>query len=194
LLDGYNRWDVFEMVGPQPAEPEAPHLEDLWVRELRPRHSSAPPDQRREILAATLLPAGEPLFGAPAVPTRSTAYLVPGTGRRSLVTLVVPSRRITFDGCWREGNAEPDLRVKLPLPDLGERLLPVKDHHLLARVSTVTNLTGQFAALEAAVRQMGEYVAVRLGLSRAFPDTDARGTLACWLMADGFFSLTDPQA
>ena len=42
-----------------------------------------------------------------------------------------------------------------------------------------------------AVQQMGDPVAVRLGLSRAFQG--GAGNAACWLMADGFFSLKDPQ-
>ena len=33
----------------------------------------------------------------------------------------------------------------------------------------------------------------RLGLSRPFQATPGRGEGVCWLMADGFFSLTDPQ-
>ena len=50
----------------------------------------------------------------------------------------------------------------------------------------------QIATLNTAVMQMGERVAVRLGLSRPF-QSDARQPAMCWLMADGFFSLHDPQ-
>jgi hypothetical protein len=41
------------------------------------------------------------------------------------------------------------------------------------------------------VQQMGETVAVRLGLSRPFA-SQGQPPL-CWLMANGFFSLDDPQ-
>jgi hypothetical protein len=195
LLDGHARWELFELVGAEPAEPEPPHLEDVWVRSLHPRRLTAAPELRRAILAATATPKGHDPFGAPLVTTRSAAYLQPGTGDRSLATVLVPSSRITFGGSWRDGVAEPDVRVKLPLPDLQERLLPVKDHHLLARVQQVTaDLQGQFELLDAAVRQMGETVAVRLGLSRPFQAEDGRGGSFCWLMADGFFSLADPQS
>jgi hypothetical protein len=34
---------------------------------------------------------------------------------------------------------------------------------------------------------------VRLGVSRAYSGTPGRAPNVCWLMADGFFSLTDPQ-
>jgi hypothetical protein len=39
---------------------------------------------------------------------------------------------------------------------------------------------------------MGDQVAVRLGLSRAFNSRSGEPGV-CWLMADGFFSLTEPQ-
>src|SRR5262245_1788483 len=128
LLDGHARWEIFELVGPQPAEPEPPHLEDIWVRSLRPLRRSAAPEQRRAILAATAAATGGRLFGEALTATRTGAYLNPGTGRRSLATVLVPSRRVSFGACWREGTAEPDFRVKLPLGDLGERVLAVKDH------------------------------------------------------------------
>ena len=54
-------------------------------------------------------------------------------------------------------------------------------------------LDAQIGTLNAAVRRMGETVAVRLGLSRAFEHQDAPGPALCWLMADGFFSLAAPQ-
>src|SRR5689334_21639566 len=40
LIDGHQRWEVFELVGPEPAEPQPPHVEDVWVRTLRPRRCS----------------------------------------------------------------------------------------------------------------------------------------------------------
>ena len=40
---------------------------------------------------------------------------------------------------------------------------------------------------------MGEEVVVRLGPSRAFPPGVGCGPACCWLLADGFFSLTDPE-
>jgi hypothetical protein len=47
--------------------------------------------------------------------------------------------------------------------------------------------------LTLAVEQMGEQVAVRLGLSRGFRSMPGRAESVCWLMADGFFSSNDPQ-
>jgi hypothetical protein len=84
--------------------------------------------------------------------------------------------------------------VTLPLPGGEERSLPVKDHFLLQRAELAgAELESRVRALAFAVGQMGERVAVRLGLTRPFPGTPHRGEGVCWLMADGFFSLTDPQ-
>jgi hypothetical protein len=194
LLDGHSRWELFELVHPEPASAAAPHLEDVWVRELRPLRRSAPPEQRRAILAATAATNGGPLFGEALTATRTGAYLRPGTGARSLATVLVPSRRIAFDACWREGAAEPDFRVKLPLADLGERVLAVKDHHLLLRAQEAgQDLDRQLDLVHGLIRGMGEQVAVRLGLSRAFQQEQTSAAPACWLMADGFFSLANPQ-
>jgi hypothetical protein len=193
LLDGHRRWELFELIGPQVASPEPPHCEDLWVRSLRPAHRLAPPEERRAILAATVPPPGEPLFGAELTLTQAAAYLPPGSGCRSLVTVVVPARHIQFRVVQREGAQGPDVRVRLPLPGWEGRLLPVKDHHLLGRVEQATGDPHQRGPwLEALVGRMGEQVAVRLGLSRPFAARPG-GPGYCWLMADGFFSLTDPQ-
>jgi hypothetical protein len=194
LLDGHQRWEVFELVRPEPATPEPPHVEDLWVRALRPRRRLASPAQRRAILEATVPPADQPLFGATLAGTRTGAYLPPGTGQRSLATVMVPGDGLVFHACQRLGAAEPDLRVELPLPGLEGKQLVVKDHHLLQRVTSVAaEPEGQARVLTEAARQMGEWVAVRLGLTRSFQATEGRGSGLCWLMADGFFSLADPQ-
>jgi hypothetical protein len=195
LLDGHARWEVFDLIGPQEAKPEPPHLEDLWVRSLRSQRRLASPEQRRAILEATRGSLGETLFGVPLCATRSAAYLNSGTGARSLTTLMVPAGQITFQGNYRAGADEADIRVRLDLPGWEDRLLPVKDHHLLCRAERAgQNLQGRIEVLNQAVRQMGEPVAVRLGLSRAFKPRADCETGFCWLMADGFFSLSDPQA
>jgi hypothetical protein len=194
LLDGHTRWEVFELIGPHAALPEAPHLEDIWVRSLRPRHCLAPPGQRRETLAATVAPEGEAVFGGPLIPTRAAAYLEPGTGRRSLATITVPADSIRFSASRRDGVAEADVRVSVTLPGLGERLLPIKDHHLLCRAEQrAVDLDRQISALNRAVQAMGQRVAVRLGVSRSFQPADQRAPAKCWLMVDGLFSTTDPQ-
>jgi hypothetical protein len=195
LLDGYTRWAIFEIVGPSLAAQEPPHLEDIWVRSLRACNRLAATDRRREILARTVSGASEPIFGVPLATTRSAAYLLPGTGQRSLATVIVPANRIRFEGSRRQGPPEPDMRACIPVPDLGERLLPVKDHHLLLKKTEVagTNPGERAKMLDLLIQQMGEHVAVRLGLSRAFPSRPGGGQNFCWLMADGFFSLSDPQ-
>src|SRR5262245_14432594 len=73
LMDGHSRWEVFERIGPETADTQPPHLEDLWVRSLRPRKSSASPDERRAILGATATKIGDPLFGKPLTLTRFSA-------------------------------------------------------------------------------------------------------------------------
>src|SRR5438132_15862 len=83
LLDGHTRWEIFELIAPEPAAPQVPHVEDLWVRAIRPRGRVAPPEQRHAILAATMAKAGEMIFGGPLSSTRTAAYLQPGTGQRS---------------------------------------------------------------------------------------------------------------
>jgi len=194
LMDGHSRWEIFELIHPEPADPTPPHLEDLWVRGLRPRRGFADAALRRAILQATLVQPGEAWFGAALTTTRSSAYIAPRTGERSLVCLVVPARAIQFSVSWREGALEPDCRVSLDVPDLQGRSMPVKDHFLLWRAEQASStVAGRIKALNLAVAQMGEQVAVRLGLSRSFQATASRAESACWLMADGFFSFNDPQ-
>src|SRR5262249_46975977 len=150
---------------------------------LRSRRSSASPEQRRAILAATTALPDQAIFGVNLASTRTAAYLLPGAGERSLATVVVPSNRLRFDATWREGSFEPDVRVELPVPILGNRWLPVKDHHLLLMAERATsNVEQQIKILEAAVQRMGKEVAVRLGLSRSFQGRADR-TGVCWLMA-----------
>jgi hypothetical protein len=128
------------------------------------------------------------------VTTRSTAYLPPGTGCRSLTSVVVPAGGVTFSALGREGTPEPDYRVTLRLPGLTGRTLPVKDHFLLRRAELAsTNPERRVQELTLAVGQMGEQVLVRLGVSRAFQPAAGRTQGVCYLMADGFFSFTDPQ-
>jgi hypothetical protein len=193
-MDGHARWEIVELITPEPATPEPPHLEDLWVRALKPLGKSVAPEHRRLILEATQARPGEPLFGERLTPSRVAAYLKPRTGVRSLATLVVPGTQIIFRASFRDGAAGPDVRVTLQVPGLENRLLPVKDHHLLCRSEQgARDLPGLVNGLQAAVRDMGEQVAVRLGLSRPYPPQGEDGQSFCWLMADGFFSLTDPQ-
>jgi hypothetical protein len=194
LLDGHERWEVFELVGPELAGPQPPHLEDVWVRALRPRRCSAPPALRRAILEGLAAKPGEVLFGAPLETTRASAFLRPGSGQRSLATLVVPSVQVAFSATQRDGAPEADVRASIGVLPLANRPLPLKDHHLLRRAEqSASDLKGLAAALGRAVRAMGERVAVRLGLSRPFPPAPRSGPGLCWLMVDGFFSLSDPQ-
>src|SRR5262245_17244983 len=82
-LRGHGRWEVFELVGLEQAEPQPPHLEDCWVRSLRPRGRSAGSAERKHILEATAKTASASLFGVPLIATRAAAYLKAGTGERS---------------------------------------------------------------------------------------------------------------
>lgn len=194
LMDGHSRWELFELIDPKPAEPSAPHLEDLWVRGMKSRRILADGVVRRAILQATLVQPGEPWFGTALTSTRSCAYVMPRTGQRSLVSLVVATHAIHFSVSWREGAAEADCRVCLDVPELQGRSLPVKDHFLLHRAESASSaVAGRIQALNLAVSQMSEQVIVRLGLSRSFQATPGRTESVCWLMADGFFSLNDPQ-
>jgi hypothetical protein len=194
LLDGHSRWEIFTLIGAQAADPAPPHLEDLWVRAMKPLHRLASTEQRRAILAATMASPGETLFGVHLKPSRMAAYLTPGTGARSLATMAVPGRQIAFRTAFRAGAPEPDVRMELRLPGMEGRLLSVKDHHLLCRAEQGSpGLEGRADMLTRLVSQMGEQVALRLGLSRAFTGRDGRGPGNCWLMADGLFSLNDPQ-
>jgi len=56
LFDGHARWEVFELVAPQPARHPPPHVEDVWVRGLRSCHRVANARQRQAVLAATKPP------------------------------------------------------------------------------------------------------------------------------------------
>jgi len=194
LLEGHARWDVFELVKPEPANAAPPHAEDVWVRSLRPRRRSASKEQRRMILAATATNSSADLFGAVLAPSRANLFLEAGTGSRSLATLIVPSARIRFAGSWRKGAFEPDVRVTLPIFEFGDRDVPVKDHQLLLKAEQAgSDMVRKLEYLNAGVHAMGDRVAVRLGLSRAFVREDTTEPERCWLMADGFFSLTDPE-
>jgi hypothetical protein len=193
-MDGHSRWEIFELIGAVSAPPEPPHVEDLWVRSLRCLKKMAEPDLRRFILTRTMAPVGEAVFGVPLVTSHIGAYLLPGTGKRSLATVNVPAGRMRFESSWRVGAPEPDVRVWLPVPDLGERLLPVKDHHLLKKVEKAgVGPRERAKMLGSLIESMGEEIMVRLGLSRPFPGKDQHGPGFCWLMADGFFSVSDPQ-
>jgi hypothetical protein len=194
LIDGHQRWEIFEMAGAEEAGPQPPHLEDVWVRTLRPHRVSAPPEQRRAILQSLAARPGEVLFGTPLQTTRASAYLKPGTGQRSLITLIVPSIQVAFSATRREGAPEPDVRATIGVLPLAGRPLPVKDHPLLLRAEqAATDLNGLALSLIHIVRAMGERVAVRLGVSRPFQANPQRGPGLCWLMVDGIFSLSDPQ-
>jgi hypothetical protein len=106
--------------------------------------------------------------------------------------VIVPSAQLRFAGSRRQGAMEPDIRATLEIPGAGERSVPVKDHHLLRRAESTKPIDEQVRIITAAVQDMGPRVAVRLGLSRGFQSADSSNAL-CWLMADGFFSLEDPQ-
>jgi hypothetical protein len=194
LMDGHCRWELFELIQPVPAPPEPPHLEDVYVHTLHPRNTLADPAQRRAILQATLPQPDLPPFGTPLSFTRAAAFLAPGTGLRSLSSLIVPNRSIRFSVSWRERAAEPDHRVSLDVPELAGRMLPVKDHFLLRQAELASSDPDiQVRTLQRTVQQMGDQVIVRLGLSRAHAVSEGTGVGQCWLMADGFFSLLDPQ-
>jgi hypothetical protein len=144
-------------------------------------------------LECTTIKPDESLFDAPLMTTRVGAYLAPGVGLRSLVTVTVSAEDISFSFTRREGAPEPDIRVLFPIPNLGKRTMIVKDHHLLAQAERADrDSPGQISFLNQAIQQMGDQVAVRLGLSRALQG-DSQKLAMCWLMADGFFSLHDPQ-
>jgi hypothetical protein len=193
MLEGHRRWEIFELVRPEPAHSEPPHLEDHWVASLRPRKKLADACQRRAILQATLANPGEPLFGEPLKLTRAGGFLDPGTGRRSLATVILPTREVHCAGSWRSDAMEPDIRVSLTLPEVGQRQLAVKDHFLLQEACKPgTTLQAHLDFLNAALARMGQEVAVRIGLSRAYPARDGEQGV-CWLMADGFFSMSEPQ-
>jgi Transposase DDE domain len=49
VMDGHSRWEIFELVGPEPAVSQPPHSEDVWVRDLKPTRRLATGDQRRAV-------------------------------------------------------------------------------------------------------------------------------------------------
>jgi hypothetical protein len=193
-MDGRQRWQVFELVRPEAAPPLAPHLEDVWVRELRTQGRFADLETRRAILQQTTVEPGEPLFGAPFVLPEGKAFVPPGHGARSLVTVVVPRDCIAFSVYMRPDKSEPLYRVRLDVDGLREYVLPLKDHCLLGRVQQMAvKLDVQRDVLAHLVGEMGQQVAVRVGLSRAYSAIGKEEDAVCWLMADGFFSLANPQ-
>jgi hypothetical protein len=193
LIDGHARWEVFELIRPEPAASQPPHQEDCWVRAMRSRRRSASPEERRAILTASVASTEATIFGVWLTKTHMGAYVQPGTGIRSLATIVVPSNQVIFGASVRQGASEADVRVTLPVPGVGSRSMPVKDHGLLLTAERLSNSPGGRAkALGETLRAMGADVAVRLGLSRPFQAGEQRAPV-CWLMADGFFSIADPQ-
>jgi hypothetical protein len=193
-MDCHSRWEVFELIAAEPATPNPPHVEDVWVRTLRPCRRMADIALRRAILSATMASDGELIFGAPLQATYAAAHLEPGTGTRSLVTIVVSPKQLAFTVSRRQGASDQDVRVNLPVPGVGERYLPVKDHHLLCRATAVASESQALpGALDCLVGEMGDAVAIRLGLSRPFQGGGKTVSHACWLMADGFFSLNNPE-
>lgn len=194
VMDGHARWQVFEMAQPRPAAGLAPHREDVWVNALTARRVTAGREQRRAILQATAVAPGRPLFGEKLLGTATGAYLDPGHGDRSLVSLEVEAGQLRFTALWREGATRADFRVRLALPELGACILPVTDHFLLSQAERhAADTDGRIGHLAGAVRGMGPRVVVRLGLSRAFAAAEGQPG-RCWVMANGFFAADDPQA
>ena len=188
-----HRWDIVELMYPHSAEIEPPHTEDLWVCGLRPTGRSATLEERAAILRATSVRDTQLHFGVPLLTTRTSAYLRPGMGERSLVTVMVPSKDVCFVTSEREGAGGAEVRVNLRVPQVGTKLLPVKDHPLLCHAEQAApgDLGEQAKVLRQAILQMGPTVAVRLGLSRGYDS--GRGEPRCWLMADGFFPTEVPS-
>src|SRR5262245_18607411 len=83
LFDGHARWEVFELFGLTSPPRQPPHVEDVWVREMRSLKRMATLTHRREILEAGIRPTGVPLFGQPFHTGRETAWIDAGTGDRS---------------------------------------------------------------------------------------------------------------
>ncbi len=191
-LDTLRRWDIVELVEPKPADVERPHTEDVWVRSMRPTGRTVASEDRPAILRQTCAEETTPYFGVPLLTTRSSAFLRPGTGERSLVTVIVPSHEIWFDASQREGAAEPDVRARLRVPGVGTKLLPVKDHHLLCHAErSAADALGRARVMRETILKMAPTIAVRVGLSRGYDS--GRGERRCWLMADGFFPAEEVQ-
>jgi hypothetical protein len=189
-LELFARWDILELLDPQPAEVERPHTEDMWVRLLRPTGRSIATERRAALLREMCTQAASPRFGAQLLTTAMSAYLKPGSGDRSLTTIILPSGEISFEASARGGATDVDVRARLNLPGLGTKLVPVKDHHLLRHGElSATDPAGLARVLRETVAAMGPSVAVRLGLSRGF--VSGHGEPRCWLMADGFFPAED---
>ncbi len=146
-MNGRSRWEIFEMVDPVPHEVIAPHLEDVSVQDLRPRRQSASPEARRAILQAGIAPSDKPIFGVELTQTqRGVCYVAPGTGERSLATVMSPSKEIHFTAHQSEGSGESKYHyhVRLNLPGHGEAILAVKDYSLLCQAAQqATDLDSQ---------------------------------------------------
>jgi hypothetical protein len=193
LIDGRQRWGLLELVGPEPARPAPPHLEDVWVHSLRPRKCLADPDVRRAILQATCPPSNQPLFGAPLQARGSGGWLHPGQGCRSLVCTLVPTDEFRFRLLWKP-DGQVRYRAHLGTAELDPFGIPITDHTLLSRAEQEHERPeDRLAWMTDQVRRMGETVAVRLGVSRPFAGESSGSDAVCWLMVDGFFSPTDPQ-
>jgi hypothetical protein len=193
-LDGHSRWEVFEVISPEPAPPLAPHLEDAWVLSLRSRHGLAAPAQRRTVLEATVVPEGQPLFGVPLRRDRQKAYLLPSEGARSLTSVVVRQKQIELFVERREYKPDANYRVRLHVPELEGLVIPFKDHFLLRRAEEASPTdAGRLQALQEATARLGDPVLVRVGVSRPYAPPGSSSLPVCCLMADGFFSLNDPQ-
>ena len=193
-MDGHTRWEVFEVISPEPAPPLAPHLEDAWVISLRSRRGLAAPGQRRAVLEATLVPEGQPQIGAALRRDKHKAYLLPDEGARSLTSVAVRQKQIELFVERSIYKPEAVYRVRLHLAELEGLVIPFKDHFLLGRAEQASPTeAGRLRALQLAIAQMGETVIVRLGVSRPYAYSGSSSLPVCWLMADGFFSSSDPQ-
>jgi len=125
---------------------------------------------------------------------KQKAYLLPSEGSRSLTSVAVRQKQIEMLVERRDYKPDANYRVRLHVPELEGLVIPFKDHFLLRRAEEAAPTdAGRLDALKAAVARMGEPVLVRVGVSRPYAHPGSSSLPVCWLMADGFFSLSDPQ-
>lgn len=165
----------------------APHVEDMWYRDLRVIGTSTL-EQFKQVLNASTFPGTEQGFGI-KLPPGDRCVPVTHKGSRSIITLSVdPAKVKIVEDSYRQGKIKINFIDGcgntfryMPITDLGFHTYAMEHHN--ARDLDRLN---RFLASQ-------EELYLRIGLSREY--TSPQGKTGYWMQVNGIYSFPDfPRA